>query len=93
MNNGGPILSVLGSNLVGVLAGNAETQFDAASTGNLIGVDPVLLAYGDYGGPTDAYMISTCEPLEPRQRCGCVVGCRGRPARNHARRPSRHWRH
>lgn len=74
MNNGGPILSVLGSNLVGVLAGNAETQFDAASTGNLIGVDPVLLAYGDYGGPTDAYMISTCEPLSPAKDAGALLG-------------------
>ena len=31
-----------------------ETVFDAAATGNQLGVDPLLLPFGDYGGQTDA---------------------------------------
>ncbi len=34
LNNNGPIAAVQGFNLVGVMAGNAETEFDAAATGN-----------------------------------------------------------
>lgn len=74
LNNNGPIAAVQGFNLVGVMAGNAETEFDAAATGNLIGVDPVLLAFSDYGGPTDAYMISTCEPLSPAKDAAASLG-------------------
>ena len=74
LNNSGPIASVSGSNLVGIMAGNAETEFEATSAGNQVGVDAVLLAFGDYGGPTDGYMISTCEPLSPAKDAGAMLG-------------------
>ena len=51
-----------------------ETVFDAASIGNQIGLDPILLPFGDYGGPTDAFMISTCDPLSPAIDGGAAIG-------------------
>lgn len=74
LNGGGPILSDVGYNLIGNLGDNAASVFDAGSVGNLIGVDPVLLPFGDYGGPTDAFMLSACEPVSPAIDAGANVG-------------------
>ena len=74
LHNGGPILSDVGNNIVGVMENADETVFDAASTGNQVGVDPILLAFGDYGGPTDAFMLSACVPISPAMDAGAVIG-------------------
>ena len=68
--SGDPILSVTGHNIIG--APDADIVFDAAAVNNQIGVDPVLLPFGDYGGPTDAFMISACEPLSPALDAGAT---------------------
>ena len=73
-NGGGPVLSVVGHNLIGKLGDNADSQFDAASVANLIGVVPELLPFGDYGGSTDAFMLSACEPLSPAIDAGGALG-------------------
>ena len=65
LNGGGPLMSVVGHNLVGKLGDNPDSEFTAFSVGNLIGIVPELLPFGDYGGPTDAYMLSACEPVSP----------------------------
>ncbi len=70
--NGGTILSDLGNNLVGVM--DVDAVFDVASLGNQIGVDPVLLPFGDYGGPTDGYMLSACAPISPAIDMGAPLG-------------------
>lgn len=72
--SGGPILSDVGHNLVGVMADNTDTEFETGSVNNLIGVDPLLLPFGDYGGPTDACMISACDPLSPAIDAGASIG-------------------
>ena len=74
LNGGGPVMSVLGHNLVGKLGDNVDSQFDAVSVGNLIGVVPELLPFGDYGGPTDAFMLSACEPISPAIDAGAALG-------------------
>jgi gliding motility-associated-like protein len=68
----GPVLSDLGNNMVGVM--DAATVFDIASLGNQIGVDPILLPFGDYGGPTDAFMLSACQPISPAIDAGAPLG-------------------
>ncbi len=70
--DGGPILSDFGNNMVGVM--DAGTAFDVASLGNQTGVDPILLPLGDYGGPTDAFMLSACEPISPAIDAGAPLG-------------------
>ena len=69
---GDPIMASAGSNIIGVV--DAGVTFDAAVTGNQIGVDPVLLAFGDYGGPTDVFMVSACEPLSPAIGAAATLG-------------------
>ena len=66
------IEAVAGHNIIGVTA--SGTEFNAAMTGNQLGVDPVLLPFGDYGGPTDAFMISACDPLSPALDAGASIG-------------------
>jgi len=68
----GPVLSDIGNNVIGVM--DPATLFDAASTGNLMGVDPVLLPFGDYGGSTDVYMLSACVPISPAIDAGALLG-------------------
>lgn len=70
--SGDEILATVGHNILGVV--DVDITFGAAVVGNQIGVDPVLLAYGDYGGPTDAFMISACEPLSPAIDAGAALG-------------------
>ena len=73
LNGGGPLMSEVGHNLIGKLGDNVDSQFDAASTGNLIGVVAELLPFADYGGPTDAFMLSACEPLSPAIDAGAAL--------------------
>ena len=72
--SGGPVMSDEGHNLIGVMENADESVFDGASTGNLLGVDPLLLAFGDYGGATDAFMVSACDPLSPAIDAGAAIG-------------------
>ena len=75
LHNNGPILSDIGHNIIGAMANAGETVFAATSTGNQIGVDPLLLPLGDYGGPTDAFMISACDPaISPALDAGADLG-------------------
>lgn len=67
-------MSAVGHNLIGTLGDNVDSQFDAASVGNLIGVVPELLPFADYGGPTDAFMLSACEPVSPAIDAGAALG-------------------
>jgi gliding motility-associated-like protein/CSLREA domain-containing protein len=69
---GDEVVATAGYNIIGVA--DADITFNAAVVGNQIGVDPVLLPFGDYGGPTDAFMISACEPLSPALDAGVAVG-------------------
>ena len=71
-HTGDEILATVGHNIIGVA--DAGIVFNAAVVGNQIGVDPVLLPFGDYGGPTDAFMISACEPVSPALDAGGAVG-------------------
>ncbi len=70
--SGDEILATVGHNIIGVV--DADVVFAAAVIGNQIGVDPILLGFGDYGGPTDAFMISACEPLSPAIDGGALLG-------------------
>ena len=72
--SGGPILADQGYNIIGVMENADETVFDAAAAGNQLGVDPLLLPFGDYGGQTDAYMVSACDPLSPAIDAGASIG-------------------
>lgn len=69
---GDEIGATVGNNIIGVV--HTDVVFAAAVTGNQVGVDPVLLDFGDYGGPTDVFMISACEPLSPAIEGGAAVG-------------------
>ena len=72
LNDGGPISSDFGHNLIGGM--DAGTSFDPLSVNNQIGVDPILLPFGDYGGPTDSYMLSACQPVSPAIDGGASLG-------------------
>ena len=72
--SGGPILADQGYNIIGSMENADETVFDAAAAGNQFGVDPILLPFGDYGGQTDAYMVSACDPLSPAIDAGASIG-------------------
>lgn len=70
----GPIQSTDGYNIIGQLGDNAESQMDPTSVGNLIGVDPILLPFGNYGGTTEAFMLSACQPISPAIDAGVPSG-------------------
>ena len=72
--SGGPILADQGYNIIGAMENADETVFDAAAAGNQLGADPLLLPFGDYGGQTDAYMVSACDPLSPAIDAGASIG-------------------
>jgi len=69
---GDEVVATVGHNIIGVV--DVDIVFNASVVGNQIGVDPILLPFGDYGGPTDAFMISACEPLSPALDGGAAIG-------------------
>lgn len=71
-SNTDELSAVVGNNIIGAVA--AGTVINPAVTGNQLGVDPVLLPFGDYGGPTDAFMVSPCDPLSPAIGAGAALG-------------------
>lgn len=79
--SGESIQASVGNNIIGAV--DVDITFAGGVMGNMIGVDPVLLPFGDYGGPTDAFMISACEPLSPAIDAGAALGItedqRGKP--------------
>jgi hypothetical protein len=69
---GTEVVATVGHNIIGVV--DADIVFNAAVVGNQIGVDPVLLPFGDYGGPTDAFLIRGCYSVSPAINSGGDAG-------------------
>jgi len=71
-NGGDEVTGTAGYNIIGVI--HEDITFAAALAGNQIGADPLLLPFGDYGGPTDGFMISACDPASIALNSGAVLG-------------------
>ena len=64
--SGGPILADQGYNIIGSMENVDETVFGAAAHSSQFGVESHFAAFRRrYGGQTDAYMVSACDPLSP----------------------------
>ena len=69
---GDEVVASVGHNIIGVA--DADIVFSAAVVGNLLGEDPRLLPFGNYGGPTDTFLMNACSPTSPAINGGGVLG-------------------